>query len=104
MANETNPLTAFSESMVQAVEKAGESTVLVNGRHRMPASGIAYAQDLILTADHVVEREEDISVLLSDGSEIAAKVAGRDPGSDLVVLRLDKGSASPAETTAQEAR
>jgi len=104
MSSETNPLTALSDGMLQAVTKAGESTVLVNGRHRMPASGIAYAQDLILTADHVVEREEDISVLLSDGSEIAAKVAGRDPGSDLVVLRLDKGSASPAETPAQEAR
>ncbi len=104
MSSEINPLTALSDGMVQAVTKAGESTVLVNGRHRMPASGIAYAQDLILTADHVVEREEDISVLLSDGSEIAAKVAGRDPGSDLVVLRLDKSSASPAETPTQEAR
>ena len=104
MSSETNPLTALSDGMLQAVTKAGESTVLVNGRHRMPASGIAYAQDLILTADHVVEREEDISVLLSDGSEIAAKVAGRDPGSDLVVLRLDKGGASPAEKPTQEAQ
>jgi len=104
MSSETNPLTALSDGMLQAVTKAGESTVLVNGRHRMPASGIAYAKDLILTADHVVEREEDISVLLSDGSEIAAKVAGRDPGSDLVVLRLDKGSASPAEKPTQEAQ
>jgi len=104
MSSEINPLTALSDGMVQAVTKAGESTVLVNGRHRMPASGIAYAQDLILTADHVVEREEDISVLLSDGSEIAAKVAGRDPGSDLVVLRLDKGGASPAEKPTQEAQ
>jgi serine protease DegQ len=104
MSSETNSLTAFSDSLEQAVSKASESTVLVNGRRRMPASGIAYAPDLILTADHVVERDEDISVFLPDGGEITAKVAGRDPGSDLVVLRLDKSIASPAEKAAQEAR
>ena len=87
---EPNVLTAFSDSLVQAVAKAGESTVLVNGRRRFPASGIVYAADLILTADHVVERDEDISVTLADGTNVNASIAGRDPGSDLVLLRLDK--------------
>jgi S1-C subfamily serine protease len=104
MANETNPLTAFSESMVQAVEKAGESTVLVNGRHRMPASGIVYAPDLILTADHVVERDEDITVMLANGTNVNATIAGRDPGNDLVLLRLDKTSTKPAEKANRDAK
>jgi S1-C subfamily serine protease len=104
MSNESNPLTAFSETLVQAVAKAGESTVLVNGRHRMPASGIVYAADLILTADHVVERDEDISVMLANGTNIKATIAGRDPGSDLVLLRLEKTSTTPAEKANHEAR
>ena len=104
MANGINPLTAFSESLVQAVAKAGESTVMVNGRHRMPASGIVYAPGLILTADHVVERDEDISVTLANGTSTNASIAGRDPGNDLVLLRLEKTSATPAKKANQEAQ
>jgi len=67
----------------------------------MPASGIAFAADLVLTADHVIEREDGISVLLADGTESAAKLAGRDPGSDLAVLRLEKERTTPAEPAMQ---
>jgi S1-C subfamily serine protease len=84
--------------MAAAAEKAGASTVMVNARRRMPASGIAYSADLILTADHVVEREEGISVTLSDGVEVAATLAGRDPGTDLALLRLERAEARPAKT------
>ena len=104
MSTESNLLTDFSSQMVKAVEKAGESTILVNGRRRIPASGIAYAPDLILTADHVVERDEDVSVMLADGNTVAATVAGRDPGNDLALLRLEKASIKPAEKTSREAR
>ena len=104
MSNETNALTAFSESLVKAVAKAGESTVLVNGRRRLPASGIVYAPDLVLTADHVVERDEDVSVMLANGTTASATIAGRDPGNDLVLLRLDKTTATPAEKANDEAR
>ena len=93
----SNPLLDLSNAMSAAAEKAGRSVVLVNARRRLPASGIAFAADLILTADHVVQRDEDITVVLADGSEVAAKVAGRDPGSDLAVLRLEKAAATPAE-------
>ena len=93
----SNQFIELSNAFSAAAEKAGTFTVLVNARRRMPASGIAFAADLILTANHVVERDEDISVVLADGSEIKASVAGRDPASDLAVLRLEKAAASPAE-------
>ena len=104
MSNETNLLTSLSEGLTQAVEKAGKSTVLVNGRHRLPASGIAYATDLVLTADHVVERDEDLSVMLASGETVTATIAGRDPGNDLALLRLEKALAMAAEKASQEGR
>ncbi len=104
MATDINPLTAFSEGLAMAVEKMGKSTVLVNGRHRMPASGIAYAPDLVLTADHVVERDEDISIMLPMGETIPATIAGRDPGNDLALLRIEKPVMTPAEKTSLETR
>jgi S1-C subfamily serine protease len=79
--------------MVEAVSIAGASTVMINARRRLPASGIVYASDLILTADHVVERDEDITIVLPDGSEVSGGVVGRDTGSDLALLRLESADA-----------
>jgi len=97
----SNILVDLSNSMVAATEKAAVSTVLVNARRRMPASGIAYAADLVLTADHVIEREDGISILLDSGVEAAASLAGRDPGSDLAVLRVEKERMTPADPALQ---
>jgi S1-C subfamily serine protease len=99
-----NVLVELSDALADAAEKAGKSTVLVNARRRMPASGIVYASDLVLTADHIVEREEDIKVTLADGTEITAKLAGRDGDSDLAVLKLERAVNNIAEVTKTPAR
>jgi len=95
----SNTLKEFSADLTAAVEKGGASTILVDARKRYPASGIAYAEDLVLTADHVVTREENIKVMLSDGKSLSATIAGRDPGSDLALLRLAEKALSPAKTS-----
>lgn len=102
----SNVLVELSDALADAAEKAGKATVLVNARRRMPASGIVYASDLILTADHIIEREEGIKVTLADGTEVSARVAGRDPGSDLAVLKLERpvGGELVAEATKSPAR
>ena len=94
----SNPFTEFSNYLTAAVEKGGESTVVVDARKRYPASGIAYAEDLVLTADHVVTRE-DIKVTLPDGKSLAATVAGRDAGSDLALLRVAEKVLKPVKTS-----
>ena len=104
MSKDTNPLNMLSDAMAEAVARAGAATVLVNARRRFPASGIAYTPELILTADHVVERDEDITVMLPDGSQVKALLAGRDSGSDLALLRLERAVASIAEPASQEPR
>ncbi|MCK6540542.1 MAG: S1C family serine protease [Anaerolineales bacterium] len=99
-----NMFSELSDAMANAAEKAGKYTVLVDARRRLPASGIAISKDTILTAGHVVEREEDIKILFGDGSETSARLAGRDPGTDLAVLKLDSASASPADVAKSPAR
>lgn len=99
-----NIFSEISDAMANAVDSASKFTVLVDARRRLPASGIAIAKDLILTADHVVEKEEDITVILGDGKESKARLLGRDPGTDLALLKLDSASASPAEIAKTSAR
>ena len=100
---EKTPLVALSEAMAEAVAFAGAGVVTVDARRRLPASGIAYAVDLVLTADHVIEREDDIYIGLPDGSQHPAAVASRDPGSDLALLRLSTPLAN-LKTAAPAAR
>lgn len=97
-------LAALSDGMADAVEKIGKSVVQVNGRRRRPASGVAYAQNVVLTASHAVEREEDLTVGASDGSTLTAQFVGRDHSTDLAVLRVEGlvvEAASPADGVAR---
>ena len=93
-----NELQKFSDGLAAAVEKAAQSTVTVDARGRIPATGVVWSADgEILTADHVVQRDESINVTLPDGTTHTAKVLGRDPGSDLALLKTEgaKGLAVP---------
>lgn len=99
-----NPLMALSDAMAEAVAEAGQATVLVNGRARMPASGIGFGADLVLTANHVVERDEDVTVVQPDGTETPASVVGRDSRTDLAVLRLEKSGLVVARKAEHPAR
>jgi S1-C subfamily serine protease len=92
-----NVLQSLSDDMVAAVETAGQSIVRVDGRRRMSASGIVWSADgVIVTSNHVVTRDEDLKIGLPNGDEVEATVAGRDPSTDLVVLRAQaKGLTVP---------
>ena len=98
MATESNALTDLSEALAAAVEKAARSIVTVDARRRFGASGIVWTADgIIVTADHVVERDENITVTLPGGTEAAATIVGRDPGSDIAVLKVEKTGLTPIE-------
>lgn len=91
----------FSMELAGIVESAGQWAVRVEGRRRMPASGIAWTvEGLIATASHVVERDEDIWVGLSSGERVSAEMIGRDPTTDLAALRVEGAELDPAKTTA----
>src|SRR5438094_813593 len=80
--------------MSGAVEAASQWIVGVDGRRRLPATGIVWANGVVVTADHVLERDEDLGIILPDGTRVEATSAGRDPGSDIAVLKFS-GSAGP---------
>lgn len=98
-----NPLVAFSDALVEAVARAGDATLLVNGRRRYPASGVAFSEEAVLTADHVVEQDE-VELILPDGTIRKGTVVGRDPGSDLAVVRAKGAGFLVAKKADGEAR
>jgi len=99
-----NAFALISEALVEVAEMGAEATVLVSARRHLPASGIVYQPDLVLTADHVVERDEDILVAAANGLKTKAKLVGRDPGSDLALLKLESAMPAVAQAAKSEGR
>jgi serine protease DegQ len=97
-------LAALSDGLVDAVERTSTGIVTVNGRRRLPATGIVWEAGTVITASHVVERDDDLTIDLPDGSTVPATLVGRDHGSDLVVLSAETGSAAPLARAASPAR
>jgi S1-C subfamily serine protease len=86
--------TKLSNEVAQITAEAGKQVVAVVGR-RHPSSGVVFQRDAIITVDHALRRDDDISVIIGPGETIKASVAGRDPGSDLAVLRLSQPVNAP---------
>src|SRR5262245_15438282 len=83
------------ERLASAVEAAAGAVVGVGARARGASTGIAWKDDLVVTADHTVEREDDVRVTLASGEERSASLAGRDEALDLAVLRVAGGGLAP---------
>jgi S1-C subfamily serine protease len=81
-------LVALSNNLADAVEQADRSVVAIHARSRIPSSGILWRKGVVVTADHTIKRDEDISITLHDGTRVPGTLAGRDPTTDIAVLKL----------------
>lgn len=98
----TSTLTQLSDALAMAVENGAKSVLSVKGRRRLAASGIAWRKDgIIVTANHVVRRDEGVRVGLPNGETVEASVVGRDASTDLAVLRVDGATLTVAERGAE---
>lgn len=84
-------LKQFSEALADVVENAAKGIVRVEGRRRLPATGFVWAENTIITAHHVVERNEGLRIGLPNGETVSAELIGRDPSTDIAVLRATTG-------------
>ena len=88
----TKALISLSEELAGLVQETSPGLVRVIGRRRLPASGVVWSSDgLVVTANHVVQRDRGLRVGLADGQELEASIIGRDPGTDLALLQAEVG-------------
>jgi len=71
-----------------AVDKVSRSVVAVHGRRRIPSSGVYWREGIVVTANHAVERDEEIHLTFPDGSDVAATLGGRDASTDVAILKV----------------
>ena len=87
-------LAAFSNQLADVVEAAAPSVVQVQGRRR-PASGLVYADNVVVTTVRALGREDGLHVRRHDGATLDAELAGWDPATSLAVLRVPNLETKP---------
>ena len=91
-----NTLIDFSNELAGIVQKLSPFVVSVAARRRYPSSGLLWGPNVIVTAAHTVQQDEDITVTTADGKEVSATLAGRDPGTEIAVLKAEIAAPSGA--------
>jgi S1-C subfamily serine protease len=95
-----NILHAFSDHAADLVERAAPCIVAVHGGSRLAVSGIHWRPGIVVTAEESLERDDNIKLTLPDRSTVEASLVGRDPTTDVAVLRFQANglpAASPVE-------
>src|SRR5262249_22816982 len=103
-ANNSNVLVELSSRLSAAVEEIGEHVVAIHARRRIPSSGVIWRDGVIVSASHTVRRDGDVRIRLPNGEDSEARVVGRDPATDLVVLRASDLKPPPAPRADANAR
>jgi S1-C subfamily serine protease len=95
---EADALATLSSRIAALVAERSAHVVRVDGRRRGPASGVVWSADgLVVTSSHAVERDEELEVGLPSGEAAEAELVGRDPTTDLAVVRARATGLSAAE-------
>jgi S1-C subfamily serine protease len=90
-------LSVLSDGLAALAERAGHVAVSVVPESGRATSGVHWRPGLVVTADHVLKPDERFSVVTADGQSLPATLAGRDPGTDVAVLRIDAAGLPTAE-------
>jgi S1-C subfamily serine protease len=85
-------LIELSNALAHATESAAANVVAVHAEARGSASGVIWRAGIIVTAEHALRRDEEIHAALPDGRVVPAGLAGRDPSTDLAVLKCPEAS------------
>lgn len=98
----SSALIELSNGLADAVERAGRSVVAVNEGGQSGVSGTLWRNGVAVTAEHTIRGEEQVTIVVPSGETVPAAIAGRDPTTDIAVLKLaDTGTVAELADPAQ---
>ncbi|MDB5636699.1 MAG: Serine protease, subfamily, contains C-terminal domain [Bradyrhizobium sp.] len=100
---QSDPLAQFSDALAARAELAKNAVVAIRPAHGRHITGMAWRTDIVVASEQSLPRKDDFEIVTAGGSVVAAKLAGRDPSTNVAILRLAQPIASPS-ITAGEAR
>ena len=88
MPEASSTIAQISDQLTSLADAAAASVVAVHGGGRWSISGIHWRPGIIVTAEEALERDQELVVTTSAGGRIPATLAGRDPTTDVAILKI----------------
>ena len=83
------------DALPAAVARSAPSIVAIHARPRIPASGVQWRAGVVVAASHTIKRDQDITITCGTGQTRPATLVGRDPTTDLAVLKFEDAERVP---------
>ncbi|MBA2339585.1 MAG: serine protease [Pyrinomonadaceae bacterium] len=98
--DKSNGLSELSDDLTAAVEKVSARVVAINARPRVASSGVMWRPGVVVSANHTIRRDEEITITLPDNRTVSATLAGRDGSTDLAILKIENNETQAIEVSA----
>src|ERR1700694_2794000 len=96
MTDQADLLTQFSNALAARAEAAKNAVVAVRLAHERHITGMVWRSGIVVVSEQSLPRKDDFELVAAGGSVLKAAIAGRDPGTNIAILRLAESIASPS--------
>jgi S1-C subfamily serine protease len=103
MTHPADPLAEFSNALARRAETAKNAIVAIRLAHGRYITGILWRPEIVIASEQSLPRKDDFELVAAGGAVVTARTAGRDPATNIAILRLAETMASPS-IAAGEAR
>jgi S1-C subfamily serine protease len=103
MTDQADLLAQFSNALATRAELAKNAVVAIRLAHERHITGMVWRSDIVVASEQSLPKKEEFELVAAGGSVVTARIAGRDPATNIAILRLAEQIASPS-IAAGEAR
>jgi len=94
MTDQADLLVQFSNALATRAEAAKNAVVAIRLAHGRHITGMAWRSEIVVASEQSLPRKDDFEIVAAGGAVLTAKIAGRDPGTNIAILRLAQSIAS----------
>jgi S1-C subfamily serine protease len=95
MTDQADPLVQFSNALAARAEAAKNAVVAIRLAHGRHITGTVWRSEIVVASEQSLPRKDEFELVVAGGSTVAAKIAGRDPSTNIALLKPAQPIAAP---------
>ncbi|HET7383767.1 MAG TPA: S1C family serine protease [Pseudolabrys sp.] len=100
MVDRANSLAQFSSALIERSAAANSAIAAIRLSENRHITATLWRPDVAITSEQSLPECDEFELVIASGSTIKAKTAGRDPGTNITVLKLEQQSAASSVVSA----
>src|ERR1700676_4079754 len=88
MTDQPDLLAQFSNALASRAEAAKNAVVAIRLAHGRHITGMAWQSDIVVASEQSLPRKDEFELVAAGGAVVTANIAGRDPSTNIAILRL----------------